>query len=187
MSNQLKQFNLIYEELLLESRRQSFFKSFSKNWTFEDQLEAILPFILKKCQLAITNFYEVGKPGEPQIINLPTIEPIDQGTQNPGFKITYDLSNEYVKNNLLPCLISDKRSRVYKLYKKYGFTSDETKLVLVLNATLNKNFDLDLAKITKNKTKIPKFSIGNWDGKLYLNFKCPDVDRQKSNIQIRND
>lgn len=61
--------------------------------------------------------------------------------------------------------------------------TDDTKLVLIINATVNKNVNLDLAKVTKN-SKIPKFSIGNWEGKLYLNFKCDGIERDQSNINI---
>ena len=78
MKHELTQFNLICEEILLEARKQSFLESFSKKWFFEDEFDAILPFILKKCVLAFTNFYEQGKPGEPEITSEPDIELIDE-------------------------------------------------------------------------------------------------------------
>lgn len=73
MKHELTQFNLICEEIILEARKQSFLDSFSKNWFFEDELDAILPFILKKCELAFTNFYEQGKPGKPELTSEPDI------------------------------------------------------------------------------------------------------------------
>ena len=184
MKSELTKFNLICEEIILEARKQSFLDSFSKKWYFEDELDAILPFILKKCVLAFTNFYEQGKPGNPEINSEPEIEPVDEGTQNPGFKISYNLDGNYVKNNLLPCLLADKNSRFARLYTKYTMHTDETKLVLILNASVNKNINLDLAKITKNNSKIPKFSISDWEGDLYLNFKCDGVERDQSNVKI---
>jgi hypothetical protein len=49
MKPELTKFNLICEEIILETRKQSFLESFSKKWSFEDELDAILPFIYKKC------------------------------------------------------------------------------------------------------------------------------------------
>ena len=60
----------------------------------------------------------------------------------------------------------------------------DTKLVLILNASSNKNINLDLSKVTKNNSKIPKFSISNWNGNLYLNFNCDGIERDKSNVKV---
>lgn len=47
----------------------------------------------------------------------------------------------------------------------------------------NGSEDMDLAK---DNVYVKKLSIPKWSGKLYLNLSSPVLDKEKSNILMRN-
>lgn len=177
-----KQFNLICEnleaQLILEAKNKSLFSFFSKRWGLEDELEILLPFIKSKINSVFSNIYETGKPGEINLEDEPSIEPIDVGTDNPGFELKWQLDSSYVQDNLFPIIFEKPDSRFSKLTKQYKLSPDNVEFVIRINA------DNPKADLSKPEVQIKKLSIPNWNGDIYLNFEIPEIDRSKSNVKI---
>lgn len=181
MNSYLKKFNLLCEEqevnIICEGGLFSWFKD--KRWSLEDECRILIPSMTNKAKLAFTNIYN-GEPGELQLTGDPQLIPIDEGTQNPGFKIIYYLNDTYVKNNLFPFLKQiDKCNKLNETFHFFDVEEPyDTQLIIQVNA---KDDEIDLSQ---PNVKIAKLSIKQWDGNIYFNFKCKDTDRKKSNYKV---
>ena len=181
------QFNLLYEEVKRELITEGLFDKvksyFKQTWSLEDEFKTILPFVVKRIKNEMASMYASNEPGMPDFLNESAIEKLDEGSSRPGFKVSYDLPQYYVEENLLPCLLKNPNTKFSKLNKKYNFDSRiddlDSKVVIMLYTESDKDLDLG-----KPNVEIKKLSIKKWDGNLYLNFDIPDVDKDKSNINI---
>ena len=183
--NYLKNFNLLCEEqeinLIYEGGLLSWFTS--KKWSLQKELEILIPIIINKVKLSFTNIKN-NEPGELQLIDdtPEEIESIDDGTQTPGFKLTYSLDDDYTKNNLFPFLKTI--NSFIELNDIYHFLDEpdknDVKLIIKINAnTVNNDIDLSNPNV-----KVSKLSIEKWIGTIYFNFNCNGIDREKSNIEV---
>lgn len=127
-----KRFNLICEEIEDKLILEGIFDFFKKDWPLEDELKTVLPIIKKKIILAFSNFYESGIPGTLPLDVEPSLELIDEGSSTPGFKVTWELNESYIKDDVLPCLLETKKFKA--LNAKYKFTDIDPELILRINA-----------------------------------------------------
>lgn len=185
-NRRLNKFNLICEQqqinLIYEANKKGLQLFLSKRWSLDDEFECMLEFIKRKVETAFTNLYD-NQPGELQLTGDPDITELNQGTQEPGYKVEYYIDEDYVKNNLFPYLkqtnyFSDLNEKNDKFHFFEQSEPYDTKLILKVYAKSEK-FDL-----SKPDIQIPKFGIENWNGEVYFNFKCADVDRNKSSVSV---
>lgn len=180
-------FDIVYEEVKLDLINEGIFDKFksyfNKNWSLKEEFQAILPFVIKRVKNEFKNLYETNVPGVPELENNGKIEALDEGSSKPGFKVTYELSNDYVEQKLLPCLLQNKNSKFFKLNEKYKFSDRANNLnpELVIMLYTESTDELDLGK---DGVQVKKLSIKNWDGKLYINFDVPSKPKDQSNISI---
>ena len=183
--NSLNNFNLIYEQKEIEyifESKNGLLSYFSKKWSFQDEFEALLPFIFNKVKLGFKNMCDNNEPGELIINGDPEIIPFDEGTEHPGFQVSYIINDNYTKQHLIPALLKSKNSPFIEIDKSYNFSKIKGdlnfQLVIRLSAYSN---DLDL---TKPNLYIRKFSIKEWSGAVYLNLNIKNINRKYSNVQI---
>ena len=123
--NSLNNFNLIYEkkeiEYIFESKN-GLLSYFSKKWSFQDEFEALLPFIFNKVKLGFKNMCDNNEPGELIINGDPEIIPFDEGTEHPGFQVSYIINDNYTKQHLIPALLKSKNSPFIEIDKSYKFS-----------------------------------------------------------------
>ena len=75
-----------------------------KTWTLAEEFETILPSIEKKIKLAFENLPKSIDKEEEFELGESEIKPIDEGTQNPGFVVSWSIPVGYVKNIILDIL-----------------------------------------------------------------------------------
>lgn len=80
--------NLIYEEGVLKKLA----KFFSDRWGLDEEIKILIPFIETRVKHALSNFYENNVPG-PLATTGFQIEPINIGSEESGFKLTWDLED----------------------------------------------------------------------------------------------
>lgn len=179
-----RKFDLLYEEIQAQLISEGLLNHIihkNSKWTFTEECSAIIPTVVNKIKLAFNMF----RAGELKLEKPQTLQLIDVGTQNPGFRFSSKIEKGYALKliNYLGKLSVD--TNIKKLNNKYRFLTDtkanELYLVLKLYAEKSSN-DVDLAKIKTEK--IEKFKITDWKGKLYLNFFNND---DKKNIGISED
>lgn len=182
-NRRLNKFNLICEQqqinLIYEANKKGLQLFLSKRWSLEEEFECMLEFIKRKVETAFTNIYD-NQPGELQLRGDPDITEINQGTQEPGYKVEYNIDDDYIKNNLFPYL--KQINYFIELNERFHFFDQQepydAKLILKVYANSEK-YDL-----SKSNIQIPKFGIEKWSGDIYFNFKCVGVDRNKSSINV---
>lgn len=75
-----------------------------KTWTLTEEFETILPSIEKKIKLAFENLPKsIDKEAEFDL-GEGEMKPIDQGTQNPGFTVSWSIPEDYTKNIIVDIL-----------------------------------------------------------------------------------
>ena len=180
----LKNFDILCEETEINLITEGSFLSWLNNeWKLEDELKTILPYIIKKINYVVSNFYETNLPGNFKLYDNPNFTPIDIGSATPGFEVVWNLDSEYIAEDVLPLLLKNKRSPFYRLNKKFNFTGRALELDPQFVMRINANADKDM-DISKEDVYVKKFSINSWDGTLYFNFTCPGVDKDISRIRI---